>query len=221
MPSNHLILCRPLLLPSIFPSIRVFSNESVLRTRWPKYWSFSFSISPSNEHSGLISFRMEGLYFFALQGTLKSLLQLQFKSINSLALSFLDSPTLPSIHDHWENHSLDWTDLCWQRNVSAFVTSHSFSGADRKDSRPCGGRHPARRRGLLLVRLPRVAPMCPCSGLGRVNRRGHGGASLLQVPAACLRAALPTRPAGTWHVLFHVVTSFSFLVLVCSGPPTH
>ena len=76
MPSNHLILCRPLLLlPSIFPSIRVFSNESVLRTRWPKYWSFSFSISPSNEHSGLISFRMEGLYFFALQGTLKSLLQ--------------------------------------------------------------------------------------------------------------------------------------------------
>ena len=76
MPSNHLILCRPLLLPpSIFPSIRVFSNESVLRIRWPKYWSFSLSISPSNEHPGLISFRMDWLHFLAVQGTLKSLLQ--------------------------------------------------------------------------------------------------------------------------------------------------
>ena len=76
MPSNHLILCHPLLLlPSIFPSIRVFSNESVLHIRWPEYWSFSFSISPSNEHPGLISFRMDWLDFLALQGTLKSLLQ--------------------------------------------------------------------------------------------------------------------------------------------------
>ena len=76
MPSNHLILCRPvLLLPSIFPSIRVFSNESALRIRWPKYWSFSFNISPSNEHSGLISFRMDWLDLLAVQGTLKSLLQ--------------------------------------------------------------------------------------------------------------------------------------------------
>ena len=76
MPSNHLILCRPLLLlPSIFPSIRVFSNESVLRIRWPKYWNFSFGISPSNEYSGLIPFRMHWLYFLAVQGTLKSLLQ--------------------------------------------------------------------------------------------------------------------------------------------------
>ena len=76
MPSNHLILCRPLLLlPSIFPSIRVFSNESVLRIRWPKYWSFSFSISPSKEHSGLISFNMDWLDLFAVQGTFKSLLQ--------------------------------------------------------------------------------------------------------------------------------------------------
>ena len=75
MPSNHLILCHPLLLPSIFPSIRVFSNESALRVRWPKYWSFSFSISPSNEHPGLISFRMDLLDFLAVQGTLKSLLQ--------------------------------------------------------------------------------------------------------------------------------------------------
>ena len=76
MPSNHLILCRPLhLLPSIFPSIGVFSNESVLRIRWPKYWSFSFNISPSNEHPGLISFRMDWLALLAVQGTLKSLLQ--------------------------------------------------------------------------------------------------------------------------------------------------
>ena len=76
MPSNHLIFCRPLLLlPSIFPSIRVFSNESVLCIRWPKYWTFSFSISPSNEYSGLISFRMDWLDFLVVQGTLKSLLQ--------------------------------------------------------------------------------------------------------------------------------------------------
>ena len=76
MPSNHLILCHPLLLlPSIFPSIRVFSKESALRIRWPKYWSFSFSVSPSNEHSGLISFRIDWLDLFAVQGTLKSLLQ--------------------------------------------------------------------------------------------------------------------------------------------------
>ena len=76
MPSNHLILCRPLfLLPSIFPSIRVFSNESAFRIRWPKYWSFSFNISPSNEHPGLISFRMDWLDLLAVQGTLKSLLQ--------------------------------------------------------------------------------------------------------------------------------------------------
>ena len=76
MPPNHLIFCRPLLLlPSIFPSIRVFSNESVLRIRWPKYWHFSFNISPTNEHPGLISFRMDWLDLFAVQGTLKSFLQ--------------------------------------------------------------------------------------------------------------------------------------------------
>ena len=75
MPSNHLILCRPLLLPSIFPSIRVLSNESALCIRWPKYWTFSFNISPSSEHPGLISFRMDWLDLLAVQGTLKSLLQ--------------------------------------------------------------------------------------------------------------------------------------------------
>ena len=108
MPSNHLILCRPLLLlTSIFPSIRVFSNESALRIRWPKYWSFSFSISPSKEHPGLISFRMDWLDLLAVQGTLESSPTPQFKSINSSALSFLHNPTLTSIHDHWKNHSLD------------------------------------------------------------------------------------------------------------------
>ena len=114
MPSNHLILCCPLfLLPSIFPSIRVFSNESVLHIRWPKYWSFSFSISPSNEYSGLISFRIDWLDLLAVQGTLKSLLQHHSsKAINSLALSLLYSPTPTSIHDYWKNHSFDYMDLC-------------------------------------------------------------------------------------------------------------
>ena len=156
MPSSHLILCHPLLLlPPIPPSIRVFSSESNLCIRWPKYWSFSLSISPSNEHPGLISFRMDWLDLLAVHGTLKSLLQHhgskasilrrsafftvqlsrpymttgkhpglisfrmdwldllavqessptpQFKSINSSALSFLHSPTLTSIHDHWKIH---------------------------------------------------------------------------------------------------------------------
>ena len=88
MPSNHLILCHPLLLlPSIFPSIRVFSNESVLCIRWPKYWSFSFSISPSNEYSGLISFRMDWLDLLAVQGILKSLLQHHSSKASILQLS--------------------------------------------------------------------------------------------------------------------------------------
>ena len=80
MPSKHLIFCHPLLLPTIFPSIRVFSNESALCIRWPKYWSFSFSISPSNEHPGLISFRMDWLVLLAVQGTLKSLFRPQLDS---------------------------------------------------------------------------------------------------------------------------------------------
>ena len=110
MPSSHLILCRPLLLlPPIPPSIRVFSNESTLCMRWPKYWSFSFSISPSNEHPGLISFRMDWLDLLAVspRDSQESSPTSQFKSINSSALSFLHSPTLTSIHDHWKNHSLE------------------------------------------------------------------------------------------------------------------
>ena len=122
--SNHLILCHTLLLPhSIFPSIKVFTRESVLRISWPNYWSFSFSISPSNEYSGLISFRMDWLDLLAAQGTLKSLPQhhsskasfqrmtkfttKKKKSINASVLNFLYSPTLTCIHDYWKNDSLD------------------------------------------------------------------------------------------------------------------
>ena len=96
-----------LLLPSISPSIRVFSSESVLHIKWPKYWSFSFNISPSNEHSGLISFRMDWLELLAVQGSLKSFLQHHSSNINFSALSFLYSPTLTSVHDYWKYHSLD------------------------------------------------------------------------------------------------------------------
>ena len=96
MPSNHLILCHPLLLlPSISPSIRVFSSESFLHIRWPKYWSFSFSISPSNEYSGLISFDSP-------RDSQESSPTLQFKSINSLALNFLYGPTVTSVYDYWK-----------------------------------------------------------------------------------------------------------------------
>ena len=99
MPSNHIILCYPLLLlSSIFPSLKVFSNASTLCIRWLKYWSFSFSISPSNEYSGSISFRIDCFDLLAVQGTLKDLLQHQFQSINSLALSLLYVPTLTSIY---------------------------------------------------------------------------------------------------------------------------
>ena len=109
MPSSHLILCHPLLLlPPIPPSIRVFSNESTLRMRWPKYWSFSFSIIPSKEHPGLISFGMDWLDLLAVQGTLKSLLQHHSSKASILQCSaFFTVLTLTSIHDHWKNHSLD------------------------------------------------------------------------------------------------------------------
>ena len=107
MPSNRLILCRPLfLLPSIFSSIRVLSNELGLCIRWPKYWSFSFNISPSNVHLGLISFRMVGSPC-SPRDSQESSPTPQFKSINSSVLSLPHSPTLTSIHDHWKNHRLD------------------------------------------------------------------------------------------------------------------
>ena len=103
MPSNHLILCRPLLLPpSIFPIIRVISNESVLHIRWPKYWSLRFSISPSNEYSGLISFRIDWLDLLATRGTLKSLQHHSSKASVLQRSAFLMVPTLTSIHDYWK-----------------------------------------------------------------------------------------------------------------------
>ena len=119
MLSNHFILCHPLLLlPSIFPSIRVFSNESALCIRWPKYWSFSFSISPSNEYSGLASFRIEWFDLLDVQGTLKSSLAPQFESISFLVSLRTNSHI--SIHDYGKNYSFDYTNLCQQSDVSAF-----------------------------------------------------------------------------------------------------
>ena len=122
MPSNHLILGHPLLLlPSFFLSIKVFSNELALHIRWPKYWSFSSRISPSNEHPGLISFRMAWLdqWSCSLRDSQESSLAPQFKSTSS-ALSLLYGPTLTSIHDSWKNQSFDYMGLCWQGDVSAF-----------------------------------------------------------------------------------------------------
>ena len=108
MPYSHFILCRPLsLLPPIPPSIRVFSKESTLHVRWPKYWSFSFSIILFKEYPGLISFRMDWLDLLAVQGTLKSLLQHHSSKASILRLNFLHSPTLTSMNDHRKNHSLD------------------------------------------------------------------------------------------------------------------
>ena len=131
MPSSHLVFCHPLLLlPSVFPSIRVFSNESTLHIRWPKYWSFSFSISPSNESSGLISFRSDWFDPLAVQGTLQeSSPKSQFKSINSLAVSLPYGPTLTNIHDCGETIALTiWTFVCKMvslvfNTLSRFITA--------------------------------------------------------------------------------------------------
>ena len=121
MSTELTILCHPLLLPpSIFPNIRVFTNKSVLHIRWPKYWSFSFSISPSNEYLGLISFRINWLDLLAAQRTQEYSPTPQFESISSLALSLLYGPTLTSIHDYSKNHSFDYMELCWQSDISAF-----------------------------------------------------------------------------------------------------
>ena len=120
MPSNHLILCHPLLfLPSVFPSIRVFSNNSALGISWPKYWSFSFNISPSNEYSELISLRIDWVDLLVVQGTLKSLLQhhhLKASIIRHSAFFMVQR----SHSYYWKNHSLDWTELCRKSDVSAF-----------------------------------------------------------------------------------------------------
>ena len=144
MPCNHLILCDPLLPPSIISSIRVFSSESLLGIRWPKYWSFN--ISPSNEHPGLISFRMDWLDLLAVQGILESSPAPQFKSINSLVLSFLYSPTLTAIYDHWKNHSLDVSFI----KISSFLDNMTISSVQFSHSvvsnslwPPCSAAHQA------------------------------------------------------------------------------
>ena len=123
MPSNHLILCRLLFLPpSVFPSIRVFSNESVLRIRWTKYWSFSFSISPSSDYSGLISLRIDWFDLLAVQGTLKSLLQ--HHSSKALILRRSAFLILQCSHPYMTTGKTialtKQTELCWQSNISAF-----------------------------------------------------------------------------------------------------
>ena len=123
MPFNHLIFYHPfLLLASVFPSIRVFSNESTLRIRWLKYWSCSFSISPSHEYSGLISFRIDWLDLLAVQGTLKSLLRHRNSKASVLRCSafFMAQLSHPYIHDYWKKHSFDYKDLCQQSDVSSF-----------------------------------------------------------------------------------------------------
>ena len=115
MPSNHLILCHPLLLlPSIFPRIRVFSKVLALYSRWPKYWSFGFIISPSSEYSGLISFRMDWLDLLAVQGTLKSFLQHHSSNHLFFSANAFYCPTLTSIHVYWKNRSFDYAELCRQ-----------------------------------------------------------------------------------------------------------
>ena len=120
MPSYHLILCHPLFLPPlIIPRIRVFSSQSVLCIRCPMYWSFSFSISPSNDYSGLISFMMDWLDRHAVQGTLKNLLQHHSSKASILQCSAFFIVQL-SVHDYWKNNSFDQKELCWQSNVSAF-----------------------------------------------------------------------------------------------------
>ena len=125
MLSNQLILCcRLLLLPSVFLGIRVFCSELALPIRWPKYWSFS--INPSSEYSGLVSSRIDWFDLLAVQGTLKSLLQHNLNPSVLWHSAFFYGPTLTSIHNYWKNHSFDYTDLCWQRDGSAFNSLSTF-----------------------------------------------------------------------------------------------
>ena len=130
IPSNHLVLCHPLLLPpSIFLSTRVFSNELSLCSRWPEYWSFSFSISPSNEYSGLISFRFDWFDLLEVQGTLKHSL-LQHNSSKASILPRSAFFMVPSSHPYMtteKNHSFDYMDLCWQSDVCFFICSLDLS----------------------------------------------------------------------------------------------
>ena len=115
---SHPLLAH-LFLPSVFPGIRIFSRESALHIRWPKYWSFSFSVSPFREYSGLISFRMDWFDLLVVQQTQSSPAS-QFRNINSLVLILLYGLTLTSICDYWKNCSFDYMDLCWQSDISDF-----------------------------------------------------------------------------------------------------
>ena len=128
MPSNHLVLCHPLLhLPSIFLQHQGRSSELVLHIRWPKYWSFSFSISPSNEYSGLFSFIIDWFDLLAVQGSLKNLLQhYSLKASIPWCSAFFMVQLSQVVQDYWKNHSFDCTDLCWQSDISAFNTLSRF-----------------------------------------------------------------------------------------------
>ena len=122
MPSNYLTLCHPfLLLPSIFPSIRIFSNELAVCIRWSKYWSFSFSISPSDEYSELISLGLTGLISLQSKGFSRVLSSTTVQKHQFLGAQPSLCPTLTSIHDYWKNHSFDYMDLCEQMDVSFLV----------------------------------------------------------------------------------------------------
>ena len=132
MPTNHLIPCCPLLLlPSIFPSIRVFSNESALCIRWPKYWSFSFNISPSNEHPGLISFRMNWLDLLAIQGTLKNLLQHHSSKASTLCNPLDYTPAGSSVHGIIQARILEWITVSSSRGSSQPKISYSVGGNEK------------------------------------------------------------------------------------------
>ena len=159
MLSNHLIFFCPLLfLPSIFPSIRVFSSESALCIRRPKYWSFSFSISPSNEYLGLISVRIDWFDFLAAQGTQESSLAPQFESIISLVFSLLYGPPLTSVHDYQKNHGFNYMDLCWL--VSKYTqTKGALSGTKETLSQK-------EQRRTNREASPCAFPLLPCALLG-------------------------------------------------------
>ena len=139
MPSNHLILCHPLLpLPSIFPSIEVFSNESALHIRWPKYWSFSFSLSPSNEYSGLICFRIDWFDLFVVQVTLKHLLQNHNSEHRLFGAQLFYGPILTSVHGYCKNHSFDYMDHQFVGKVMSLLFTTlsgfvSFSSKEQED----------------------------------------------------------------------------------------
>ena len=126
-PSNHLILCLSFLLPPwIFPSIRAFSSESVLHIWWPKYWRFSFSVSPSNEYSGLISLRLTDWISLQSKGLSRVLSNTSVQKHQFFGVHLSYSPTLTFIQDYWKNHSFDYTDLCQQSDISAFNTLSRF-----------------------------------------------------------------------------------------------